>query len=205
MPRAVILVGYGENARMIEAALAGRRTVKGYLDDRKRGPRIIGPITDAKKYITRHDFFITIGDNATRKKFYHRLKKLGASFATAVHVSSHLETDVVIGDNVFIGPQATINVGAVIGNNTFINTRCIVEHDNVLADHVHLAPGVMTGGGARIGQGTFVGLGAKINDHVVIGAETIIGSGTVVINDIPSRVTAVGVPAKIIKRHRKKP
>ena len=38
---------------------------------------------------------------------------------------------------------------------------------------------------------------------ITIGAWSVIGGGAVVTNDIPSNVTAVGVPAKVIKSNNK--
>lgn len=49
----------------------------------------------------------------------------------------------------------------------------------------------------RIGDGVLVGAGAKILGPVTIGNEAKVGANAVVINDVPARATAVGVPAKI--------
>jgi acetyltransferase EpsM len=38
-------------------------------------------------------------------------------------------------------------------------------------------------------------------EKVKVGEWSIIGAGAVVVQDIPPRVTAVGVPARIIKHH----
>jgi serine O-acetyltransferase len=43
-----------------------------------------------------------------------------------------------------------------------------------------------------------VGAGAKILGAVTIGAHAKIGANAVVVSDVPSRATAVGVPAKIV-------
>jgi serine acetyltransferase len=50
-----------------------------------------------------------------------------------------------------------------------------------------------------VGECTFIGTGASIINQITIGDNTVIGAGAVVIRDIPSDVTAVGVPAKIVK------
>ena len=43
------------------------------------------------------------------------------------------------------------------------------------------------------------GTGAAIIQGITIGEWTIIGAGAVVVDDIPANVTAVGIPAKVIK------
>jgi acetyltransferase-like isoleucine patch superfamily enzyme len=45
----------------------------------------------------------------------------------------------------------------------------------------------------------FLGIGAKVIPGVKIGAGTTVGAGAVVIEDLPENVTAVGVPARVIK------
>lgn len=41
-----------------------------------------------------------------------------------------------------------------------------------------------------------LGVGAVVRQGVVIGSEAIIGAGAVVVSDIPSGVTAIGIPAR---------
>jgi acetyltransferase EpsM len=72
----------------------------------------------------------------------------------------------------------------------------------VVGDYVNINPSATVAGNARIGDGVFVGAGATVIDRVSIGEWTIIGAGAVVVRDLPPHVTAVGVPARIIKHHQ---
>lgn len=54
-------------------------------------------------------------------------------------------------------------------------------------------------GHTRIGRKTFIGVGASIIDEIIVGDNVIIGAGSVVIHDISSYTTAVGVPVRSIK------
>lgn len=40
-----------------------------------------------------------------------------------------------------------------------------------------------------------------LDKEVRMGKDSVIGAGAAVIDDIPDNVTAMGVPAKVIKRH----
>lgn len=201
MSKKIILVGAGENSRVIANILKAQYQIVGFLDDAKK-KNVIGKISDFVKYLDKAYFFITIGNNASRKKIFQQMKEKGAKFVNAIHGKAYLETSATIGENVFIGALAYINIHTRIGDNVFINNGCIVEHDNLIKDHCHLAPGVITGGKVKIGHTSFIGLGACIIDHIAIGDNVIIGSGAVVINNIDSNTTAVGVPAKTIKQHK---
>lgn len=44
-----------------------------------------------------------------------------------------------------------------------------------------------------------IGASAKVLGNIVIGENSKIGAGAIVLNDIPKNVTAVGVPAKVVK------
>ena len=68
-------------------------------------------------------------------------------------------------------------------------------------DHVHISPGAHLAGNVRVGELSHIGIGASIVQGIRIGKGVIIGAGAAVIDDIPDHVTAVGVPAKVIKRH----
>jgi serine O-acetyltransferase len=46
----------------------------------------------------------------------------------------------------------------------------------------------------------FIGMGAKVLQCLTIGARCTIGAGSVVRSDVPPDSTAVGVPARIVKR-----
>ena len=82
-----------------------------------------------------------------------------------------------------------------IGENAIVNTNASVDHECLVGDHVHIAPGGVIAGGVRIGNGSFVGANATIIDGVSVGSNSTVGAGAVVIDDVPSGCTVVGVPA----------
>ena len=63
----------------------------------------------------------------------------------------------------------------------------------------NINPGAHLAGNVTVGEGCYIGMGANIIQGISIGPWSIIGAGAVVVRDIPANVTAVGVPAKVIK------
>jgi acetyltransferase-like isoleucine patch superfamily enzyme len=94
---------------------------------------------------------------------------------------------------------AVINPESVIGDNVIINTSASVDHHNRIDRDAHLSPGAHTGGRVQIGRGAHVGLGAVVLPKLQVGEWAVVGAGAVVERNIPSRVVAVGVPARPIR------
>ena len=55
------------------------------------------------------------------------------------------------------------------------------------------------GKAATIGNNVYIAPNSSIVEDVIIGDNSIIGAGSVVVKDIPENAVAVGVPAKVIK------
>lgn len=149
-----------------------------------------------------HKLLLAIGDNRARRKLWEILEGLGYQLARAVHPSAQIARDVAIALGTVIMANTVINSGTEIGKNVIINTGATVDHDCVVEDYVHISPGVHLAGNVKVGELSHIGIGASVVQGVRIGKGVIIGAGAVVINNIPDNVTAVGVPAKVIKRHR---
>jgi serine O-acetyltransferase len=96
-----------------------------------------------------------------------------------------------------------------------IGRRLLIEHfggivvsgDAVIGDDVVLRHGVTIGlrrtgvpVSPTIGNRVDIGAGAKILGPILIGDDVLIGANAVVLEDVPPRSIAVGVPAKIIPR-----
>ena len=100
-----------------------------------------------------------------------------------------------------------IHPGAEIGKRFFIDhgMGVVIGETTEIGDDVLLYQGVVLGGtslkkGKRhptIGNNVVVGTGAAVLGPLMIGNNARIGAGSVVISDVPSNATAVGIPAKV--------
>ena len=107
-----------------------------------------------------------------------------------------------------------IHPGAQIGRRFFIDhgMGVVVGETAIVGDDVTLYQGVTLGGTGKesgkrhptIGNNVVIGAGAKVLGNIVVGENCRIGSGSVVLRDVPDNSTVVGVPGHIIFRAGKR-
>ena len=77
---------------------------------------------------------------------------------------------------------------------------CTVGHDTIIKDYAAFMPSCNVSGEVLIEEGVYCGTGVKIINQTSIGEFATIGAGAVVTTPIPGFCTAVGVPARVVKR-----
>jgi sugar O-acyltransferase (sialic acid O-acetyltransferase NeuD family) len=139
---------------------------------------------------------VAIGDNVIRLQKLRELESLGANFPCLFHPKAIVSQYAKIDDGTVIMANAVINPFADVGRGCIINTAATVDHDCKVSDGVHISPGANLAGEVSVGSYSWIGIGATVKQCIQIGANVIVGAGAAVVSDIPSEVTAVGVPAK---------
>ncbi|MGV2989280.1 acetyltransferase [Vibrio sp. E150_011] len=138
---------------------------------------------------------VAIGHNTTRCAKQRELSQAGAVFDVIAHPRATLSEHATIGAGSVVMANAVVNPFSCIGASCIINTGSTVDHDCKLAEGVHISPGANLAGGVEVGESSWIGIGSQVNQLVVIGREVIVGSGSTVINNVPSFQTVVGTPA----------
>lgn len=130
-----------------------------------------------------------------------RARDLGFEFIPIIHPTARVSPSAVIGAGSIVSAGSIIAAYTALGAHVVVNRGALIGHHVQIADYTSIGPGANIGGGCQIGTGVFVGIGATLIDHRKIGAVTVIGGGAVVTKDLPARVLAVGVPAKVVKEN----
>lgn len=140
-----------------------------------------------------------IGNAKVRQKVSSRLMaNKNIQFPILIDPSVIMSEDVKIGAGSILCAGTIITVNVEIGSHCLINLDCTIGHDVILHDYITAYPSVNISGHVEIGNCCELGTGAQIIQGKKICADSIVGAGSVVINDIVERGTYVGVPAKII-------
>lgn len=105
-------------------------------------------------------------------------------------------TGVEIHPGATVGRRVFIDhgMGVVIGETAIIGDECLI-YKGVLLGGTSLNPGKRH---PTVGKGVVLGSNACILGNIRVGDEAKIGSGSVVVRDVPDGCTAVGVPGKIV-------
>jgi len=122
--------------------------------------------------------------NRIRQVVFERFTGKGFQFPSLVHPFAWLSRQASIGEGVQVLAGCVVQPGASIGANTIINTRSSVDHDSVLGEHSHLAPGATLCGDVRIGSGSFIGAGAIITQGVTVAPGTFIKAGSLTAKNV---------------------
>jgi sugar O-acyltransferase (sialic acid O-acetyltransferase NeuD family) len=201
----LIIIGTGGHSRVIaDAAMNSGFNLTGFLDLNYKGQdeKILGcDVLGGLSFLDTCDtnlilLVIAVGDNNRRSNLSLKLKDKGFSIQTVIHPTAIVSKYCTIGEGCFINAGTIVNAGVVVDDGCILNTGVIVDHECKIGRYCHLAPGVKIAGRTTIDNYSFIGIGATLIESIKIGANVTIGAGSVVINDINSNTTVMGVPAK---------
>lgn len=103
-----------------------------------------------------------------------------------------------------------IHPGATIGKNFFIDhgSGVVIGETAEIGDNCTLYQGVTLGGTGKdigkrhptLGDNVMVGAGAKVLGPMKVGSNSKIAANAVVLHEVPDNSTAVGIPARVVRR-----
>lgn len=100
---------------------------------------------------------------------------------------------------------ADIGLGASIGGGLLLPhpNGVVIHSDAKIGNNCMIMQQVTVGqlaaaGAPKIGNAVYIGAGAKVLGAIVVGDHAAIGANAVVLIDVPSAATAVGVPARLV-------
>lgn len=159
------------------------------------------------------DLRLRIGARATIRSF--TTLYAGSVFGDDLQTGhgATVREDNVVGDGVSIGTNAVLEFGNRIGDRVRIHSGCFLELVTIEED-VFVGPNVVftddphpmncpqyqeCKGGATVRRLARIGANSTILPGVEIGANALVGAGSVVVHDVPPGMVVAGTPARVIK------
>lgn len=210
--RRIVIVGASGHAKVVAEIVRkeAKYTVAGLIDSFRPaggsafGYRLLGgehtlPELSAREEIS--GAIIAIGDNWERGRMVRRIAEQAPQidFVSAIHPAAVIAADVTVGAGSVVMPGAVVNPGSRLGTHCIVNTGAVVDHDCCLADFASLAPGAVLGGSVVVDEFAAVMLGARVIHRRRIGRHTVVGAGSLVLDDLPERALAYGAPARVVR------
>ncbi len=203
----LIIIGAGGFGRELwavarEAVGYGTRfDIKGFLDARPDAldgfsgyaPIVGAPDTYAPEA---DDVFITaLGDILARRRCVAAVEARGGRFISIIHKSAYLGPNVTVGEGALIANNVVLTADIAVGRHAAIFHNTSIGHDTALGDYSHVYAQCAIGGAVKVGEGAAIYPGARIVPRRTIGANAVVGIGSVVLRNVPAATTVFGNPA----------
>lgn len=208
----IFILGVGHNTAVyIELAESCGYKICGlyhYNDDRTgeeiHGHKIIGSTKLLLENNSLEDlnFALSMGNNNIRSDLFKSIRSKGGKIPNLIHPKAIVSKYSEIGEGVVIHANSVIQPDVRIMNNSVISYNASISHTSSIGESSYVAFGSCIGAYVKIGNYVLVGQASSIVSGKVefIGDNSIIGAGSVVIQDVESNSIVAGNPAKLLKK-----
>ena len=180
--------------------------IKGFIDDniaigtKVENYSVIGKVSDLKSVSKSLNVVCAIGNAMVRKKIGEEIGENDyLIFPNLMDPDTVVSPDIRIGRGNIICAGCVLSINVKMNDFNVIDWNCTVGHDVILKDYITLYPATNLSGYVQLDGCSELGVGTKIIQGIRVCQRTILGAGSVVINNLTEPGVYVGVPVKNIK------
>lgn len=206
--RKIVVLGAGGYARQVVWALerAGDSSIVGMVDETLSHPKVTDGISifrsvpEIEDAIGHNEFELIcgVGSQDIRARWVDDHSDSHV-FTSVIDPSAMISPDATVGTNVVILGNSVCSILSTIEDHANINWFCLISHHVHVGAYTNISSGVKLTGRVKVGRNCDIGTNATVIPKCRIGDNVVVGAGAVVTRDLPDNVTAVGVPARIVK------
>ena len=158
--------GYGRTVEDVARQLACYDEIF-FLDDTQVGkPGILAGCQDVLSFVNEQTHvYPAFGNNEARMTWMRRLLDHGVHVPTLVHPTAYVSPRAVLATGVMVLPKAVVNTGVTVKTGCIINIGVLVDHDTVVEEGCHLAPGAIVKAENRIPAGSKINSGTVVENR----------------------------------------
>ncbi|KKB96484.1 UDP-N-acetylbacillosamine N-acetyltransferase [Candidatus Arcanobacter lacustris] len=148
--------------------------------------------------INTHEAFVAItypNLNRLRTRLYLAAKAKGYKIARYISSKSFCWHNVILGENVFIFEDNTLQPFTKIGNNVILWSGNHIGHHSEIKDNCFISSHVVISGHCVIDENCFIGVNSTISNGITIAKDNFINLGAVVLKSTEENAFYEGNPA----------
>ncbi len=154
------------------------------------GVPILGPNAMVKELWDQHFFdaaiIVVTAQIDQRKELFENLVSLKIPTTNVIDPSVEIRANVQMGTGNLIMANGFIAACVALGDNNFMASHVCIEHHSTVGSHCTFGPRTATSGAVVIGNEVKFGMGVLVEPYLQIGDGSLIPSGCVLTQSVPS-------------------
>jgi acetyltransferase-like isoleucine patch superfamily enzyme len=128
----------------------------------------------------------------------NKARKLGLITPNFVHNTACVGSQLKPDSGIYVLPGSILMPFSEIQSDVMISMGVKVAHHSFLEEGVFLSTGVSVGASIRVCSRSYIGMNAVLvtGKCLIVGSDSLIGAGAVVIKNVESEAVVVGNPAR---------
>ncbi|NCC01719.1 MAG: acetyltransferase [Clostridia bacterium] len=167
------------------------------------GYKVVSFDEDIEDFTSNHPIIgmvIPIGNPEIKRLIYNKVKNIAnAVFPNIIHPSVYFnDKNLEIGKGNIVADGVILTCDIKIGDFNLFNINSTVGHDVEIGNFNVINPLVAISGNVHLKDCCLIGTGVQVLQGLNIGSYSTVGAGAVVVKNVESNTTVVGIPAKPI-------
>jgi len=163
--------------------------------------KVLGPLALARQ-MEDCRFVFAIGSPGNFWKRRSILAAIGVpaeQFETLVHPLACVSRYARLGAGCVVLAGTSIGAEASVGEQSILLQNAVVSHDCEVGAFCCFSPGACLAGGVAVGESAYIGANASIRGGIRVGSRSLVGMGSVVVQDVPENTVVAGNPARYLR------
>lgn len=202
------IIGAGQLGQLLykEMKKNGKYKILGFIDKHPKkkkidGIQIIKSENSFLKNKKRINLVLAVGNIIERKKIIKKFKIKNFVFPKIILTNCHIENTSHIDEGTVILPHTKVLNNSRIGKYCLIGTDVNILHDVQIGNNCVIGGGSCVGANTKIENNVLVGVGSVFSSNSkIVGADTIVCSGSVVHKNVKKNSKIIGNPFKYLPK-----